>query len=354
MTLASVFNPLPKDAPIKHDAPESNKVGTEIVQVMDRVHYANSFGVDNVFAGTQADYVNHTSRNEKRLQRDGGETFHRDMMERDFVADDNIVNVDGLKKNERRHNRVVNDMKNASPYSRSRINKDNLSRQDKRQMRRYMRHERFNRRMPQFAKEMMWDTGHMLKGNTYAERKADLDNRFEHMFKLKEEMTGKNREDIKKYEEYKALNKVYQRQLQGIVCGWVDEMCSNNDRHNTPNADFSFRGSDFSNHRNHHNRHQNTDSSKNYDNKYDFNRMQDSHFFDNNFDSQFSRNIEKNVESNFENRFGNDSDRTGVKKFQDAKFRGDIRLPDERFRENYETRVNDGNNSNVNKYLPIS
>jgi len=363
MSIASVFNPVPNDAPEAPKVPETSKVGTEIVQLMEKTPYEqnNYYGVDNVFAGSNVDYTNHLNRNANRFQREDGTILHRDLMERNLVIDDNMINVDGLKKEQKRNNRLVNDMKNATPYSRTRINKENdtvrtnLSQKDKRTVRRHERGARINKMLPQFAKEAIWDSSHMLKGTTYAERKAELDNRFEHMFKLKEEMTGKSRDDIKKYEEYKALNKVYQRQLQGIVCGWVDEMCGSNGNCGMEN-DFSF-GRDHVRHDVNRDVARN-DVTRNNDcngindcNRYELNRMNGIHSLEQNFDNRFDNGLNHQNENRYglnrlPNDFKNDdnanstdlnwsNDRVATRKYNNQKVRGDVRLPENSFRENY-------------------
>ena len=337
MSIASVFNPMPNDTLVNSDMPETARVGTEIVQIMEGSPYeqvGTYFGVDNVFAGTNADYQNHTMRNQKRLERDNYDVNHRDLMEKS-VVDDYTANPDGMKKNQYRNNRVVNDMRKANPYSRARDNKDvstaknkrsKLTKTERRHARYARRHARYNemyQRMPQGIKTFMYDVSHMYRGNTYAEKKAELDARFEHMFRLKEEMTGKSREEVKRYEEYKALNKIYQRHLQAIVCCWADEVCQTYNY----NSNHSYRG-DNVNRNNNCNRYDNC-------NKNDFNRIQDNR----NFDYQFDNN---NMDHYNSSRL-NENDRTGIKKLSNSKQRGEIRLPDERYRDSIETREQDNN-----------
>lgn len=58
---------------------------------------------------------------------------------------------------------------------------------------------------------------------TYEDRKAELDERFAHMFDLKAELDKQQSEMSNKWDEYYTLHEKYNRELKRIIAMWVME-----------------------------------------------------------------------------------------------------------------------------------
>lgn len=68
----------------------------------------------------------------------------------------------------------------------------------------------------------------------YNDRKAALDERFAHMFALKDALEHAQSEMSKKWEEYYALHDKYNRELKRIVAAWVTESYYDGDNGTMP------------------------------------------------------------------------------------------------------------------------
>lgn len=71
--------------------------------------------------------------------------------------------------------------------------------------------------------EGMSVTPHKTADEKYAEMKAALDERFERMFELKNEIDKHNQQANAYWEEYYALRDAYEKQLKKIIADWVTE-----------------------------------------------------------------------------------------------------------------------------------
>lgn len=70
------------------------------------------------------------------------------------------------------------------------------------------------------------DGNYIIEGSAqdrYNELKAKLDERFEHMFRLKAELEKAQSKLSAKWEEYHMLNERYNRELKKIIAAWVTE-----------------------------------------------------------------------------------------------------------------------------------
>jgi len=137
--------------------------------------------------------------NERQVEFGTGEVT-KDFLPKDEIIDNTVKNEERQMKNEERqinNNNSINDSDNENGYKQIKKNNDKNCKQQGQKTKKFCADAR------------------------YKILKHKLDDRFEKMFELKEELDKMSFDQSQKWEEYWALKRHYDKQLNMIIADWV-------------------------------------------------------------------------------------------------------------------------------------